>query len=229
MKIAMGGLLTLLALTAGAQEALIGKTNLPDAKPTNLPKTPAVLPGNGASQHPFLYAGEWDTRKPLEQSIFIVRDGKVVWQYSMPLKTATGGNQEFDDATLLSNGNVIFSRMSGAGMVSAEKKLLWDYAAPPGTEIHSCQSIGKDRVLIMRNGNPAQAMIINIATGKIEKEIPIPNTIKGTHGQFRHIRIRSSCATSRSATRSGSTNPAVTTAASRSFMTLSRPSIHNCN
>ncbi len=189
MKIAMGGLLTLLALTAGAQEALIGKTNLPDAKPTNLPKTPAVLPGNGASQHPFLYAGEWDTRKPLEQSIFIVRDGKVVWQYSMPLKTATGGNQEFDDATLLSNGNVIFSRMSGAGMVSAEKKLLWDYAAPPGTEIHSCQSIGKDRVLIMRNGNPAQAMIINIATGKIEKEIPIPNTIKGTHGQFRHIRM----------------------------------------
>ena len=148
-----------------------------------------VLPGKGPAQHPFLYAGEWDTRKPQEQSIFIVREGKIVWQYSMPIKTASGGNQEFDDATLLSNGNVIFSRMSGAGMVSPDKKLLWDYPAPPGTEIHSCQSIGRDRVLIMRNGHPAQAMIVNTATGIVEKEIPIPTTITGTHGQFRHIRI----------------------------------------
>ena len=147
------------------------------------------LPGKGINQHSFLYAGEWDTRKPLEQSMFIVRDGKVVWKYSMPLHTPSGGNQEFDDATLLTNGNVIFSRMSGAGMVSPDKKLLWEYKAPPGTEIHSCQSIGKDRVLIMRNGNPAQAMIINTATGNIEKEIPIPTTVTGTHGQFRHIRM----------------------------------------
>jgi hypothetical protein len=153
------------------------------------PTTPAVLPGKGPAQHPFLYAGEWDTRKPQEQSIFIVREGKIVWQYSMPIKTASGGNQEFDDATLLSSGNVIFSRMSGAGMVSPDKKLLWDYPAPPRTEIHSCQSIGRGRVLIMRNGNPAQAMIINTGTGIVEKEIPIPTTTTGTHGQFRHIRM----------------------------------------
>jgi len=150
---------------------------------------PEVLPGNGTAEHPFLYAGEWDTRKPLEQSIFIVRRGKIAWQYSMPLKTPSGHNQEFDDATLLSNGNVIFSRMSGAAMVSPDKKILWNYDAPPGTEIHSCQNIGKNRVLIMRNGNPAQAMIINTATGKVEKEIPIPTTVHGTHGQFRHIRL----------------------------------------
>lgn len=150
--------------------------------------TPA-LPGKGPAHHPFLYAGEWDTRKPLEQSVFIVRDGKVVWQYSMPLRTPEGGVQEFDDATLLTNGNVIFSKMSGAAMVSPEKKILWEYPAPEGTEIHSCQAIGPDRVLIMRNGNPAQAMIINTATGAVEKEIPIPTTVKGTHGQFRHIRM----------------------------------------
>jgi len=150
---------------------------------------PAALPGRGPAQHPFLYAGEWDTRKPQEQSIFIVREGKIVWQYSMPIKTASGGNQEFDDATLLANGNVIFSHMSGASMVGPDKKILWDYPAPPGTEIHSCQSIGKDRVLIMRNGNPAQAMIINTATGKVEKEIPVPTPVTSTHGQFRHIRM----------------------------------------
>ncbi len=33
----------------------------------------AGLPGKGPSQHPFLYAGEWDTGKPLEQSIFMVQ------------------------------------------------------------------------------------------------------------------------------------------------------------
>jgi hypothetical protein len=151
--------------------------------------TPVALAGQGVAQHPFLYAGEWDTRKPLEQSMFIVREGKVVWQYSMPLRAPAGGVQEFDDATLLSNGNIIFSKMSGAGMVSPDKKILWEYAAPAGTEIHSCQSIGPDRVLIMRNGNPAQAMIINTASARIEKEIPIPTAVKGTHGQFRHIRM----------------------------------------
>jgi hypothetical protein len=146
-------------------------------------------PNSSVSQHPFLYAGEWDTRKPDEQSIFIVRGGKVVWQYSMPIKNSAGRTQEFDDATMLSNGSVIFSRMSGAAMVDAQKKIVWNYDAPPGTEVHSCQTIGKDRVLIMRNGNPAEAMIINTSTGKIEQEVPIPTTVTGTHGQFRHIRM----------------------------------------
>lgn len=147
------------------------------------------LPSTSTSRHPFLYAGEWDTRKPNEQSIFIVRGGKIVWQYSMPIKTATGRTQEFDDATMLSDGRVIFSRMSGAAMVDAQKKIVWNYDAPPGTEVHSCQALGKDRVLIMRNGNPAQAMIVNTSTGKVEKEIPIPTIVNGTHGQFRHIRM----------------------------------------
>jgi len=157
--------------------------------PANALRPQGVSPDQGASQHPFLYAGEWDTRKPDAQSIFVVRGGKIVWQYSIPIRTANGNTQEFDDATMLSNGNVVFSRMSGAGMISPEKKILWEYNAPPGTEIHSCQYLGNDRVLIMRNGNPAQAMIINTVSGKVEKEIPIPTPIKETHLQFRHIRM----------------------------------------
>jgi hypothetical protein len=154
------------------------------------PATPSTaLPGNGVFQHPFLYAGEWDTRKPQEQSIFIVREGKVVWQYSIPLRTPDGRIQEFDDATQLPNGNIIFSKMSGAAMVTPDKKIVWEYPAPPKTEIHSCQTLGKDRVLIMRNGNPAQAMIINTANNLVEREILIPTTVKNTHAQFRHIRM----------------------------------------
>ena len=77
-----------------------------------------TVPSTSTSQHPFLYAGEWDTRKPNEQSIFIVRGGKIVWQYSMPIKTASGRTQEFDDATMLSDGRVIFSRMSRIAKLS---------------------------------------------------------------------------------------------------------------
>ena len=40
---------------------------------------PHVWPGRGLAQHPFLYAGEWDTRKP-DQSMFLVRDGRVYIQ-----------------------------------------------------------------------------------------------------------------------------------------------------
>ena len=153
------------------------------------PYSPTVLPGNGLAQHPFLYCGEWDTRKPMEQSIFIVRDGKIVWNYNIPMKAARGGIQEFDDVGLLPNGNVVFSRMSGAGMVSPDKKLVWNYDAPVGTEVHSAQYLGDNRVLIMRNGNPAQAMIFNVASNFVERVISIPTGVTNTHAQFRHIRM----------------------------------------
>jgi hypothetical protein len=156
--------------------------------PPNAPDNGSALPGNGLAQHPFLYAGEWDTRKPL-QSMFLVCDGRVVWHYSIPLHNAAGGIQEFDDATMLANGNIIFSCMSGAGEITPDKDMVWQYQAPANTEIHSIQSLGRDRVLLMRNGNPAQAMIFNTASNKLEKTIPIPTTVTGTHGQFRHIRM----------------------------------------
>ena len=68
----------------------------------------------------------------------------------------------------------------------------WLADAPAGTEIHSARAIGKDRVLIMRTGNPAEAMIIKTANGVVENEMPIPTTVHGTHGQFRHIRMTKS-------------------------------------
>jgi len=118
-----------------------------------------------------------------------VRGGKIVWHYTMPMKAARGGIQEFDDVGLLPNGNVVFSRMSGAGIVSPDKKLVWNYDAPVGTEVHSAQYVGDDRVLIMRNGNPAQAMILNVASNLVERTIPIPTSVTNIHAQFRHIRM----------------------------------------
>ena len=112
----------------------------------------ATLPGRGLAQHPFLYAGEWDYRKP-EQTMFIVRDGKVQWTYSIPIRTADSTLQEWGDATLRSDGNIVFSRKTGAGIVTPDRKLLWNYDAPKGFEVHVAQPIGLDRVMIVQNGN----------------------------------------------------------------------------
>src|SRR5450631_1046586 len=60
---------------------------------------PAILPGKGLAQHPFLLTGEADSRNQ-EQTLFVVRDGKVAWTYSVPLKT-TNGESELGDATML--------------------------------------------------------------------------------------------------------------------------------
>src|ERR1700761_8821279 len=66
------------------------------------------LPGKGMDQHPFLYAGEWQNSSFENQQMFIIRGGKVAWSYTMPQ------SGEFGDATLLSNGDVIFARFNGA-------------------------------------------------------------------------------------------------------------------
>ncbi len=148
-----------------------------------------TLPGKGLGQHPFLYVGEWDTRHPEAQSMFLVRDGRVVWQYSIPQRTETGGIQEFDDVTMLSNGNIVYACMSGAGIITPEKNIVWEFKCPKGTETHSCQPIGKDSVLMVLNANPPKVLIINTASGKILKEILIPTSSTNTHGQYRHVRI----------------------------------------
>ncbi len=147
------------------------------------------LPGKGLKQHDFLYAGEWDIRKPSAQSMFLVRGGKVVWQYSIPIRTATGAVQEFDDATLLSNGNIVYACMSGAGIITPEKNIIWQYVCAPGTETHSCQPIGKDSVLMALNGTVGKVLIFNTATNKLLKEIVIPTKGTGSHYQFRHVRL----------------------------------------
>jgi hypothetical protein len=88
------------------------------------PKPNFKLPGKGLKQHDFVFVGEWDTRKPKAQSMFIVRGGKVVWQYSIPQFTATGQVQEFDDVTMLPDGNIVYACMSGAGIITPEKNIV---------------------------------------------------------------------------------------------------------
>ncbi|MEP7110681.1 MAG: hypothetical protein ABI760_21995 [Ferruginibacter sp.] len=164
---------------------LITAATLGQAKDT----TGKIISDNGLKGKSFLYAGEWDTRHPEAQKMTVVREGKVVWQYSIPLHPSPGANQEFDDVTMLPDGNIVYAQMSGAGIITPGKKITWKYTCLPGTETHSCVPIGKDSVLMVLNGNPARVLIINTATNTILKEIEIPTTTKNTHGQFRHVRL----------------------------------------
>ena len=147
--------------------------------------SPADLPGKGLAQHPMLYLGEGYDK------MFVVKDGKVLWTYS------TGTSNEYDDVWMLSNGNILFSRMEYVAEVTPDKKTVWRYDSKSGSgadhkEIHACQPIGLDRVMFVVNGLPPKLIVINIKTGAVEvdHELPCfqPFDPKGIHGQFRRAR-----------------------------------------
>jgi hypothetical protein len=148
--------------------------------------TPPNLPGNGLAQHPFLAVGEnYD-------KMFLVNDGNVIWTYS------TGTSYEYDDVWMLSNGNILFSRMEYAAEITPDKKVVWRYDCNKAggtnhTEIHTCQPIGLDKVMIVVNGLPPKLKVINTKTGaaEVDHELPFtqPPNPNGIHGQFRRTRV----------------------------------------
>ena len=147
---------------------------------------PAGLPGKGLAEHPMLLVGENSNR------MCLVNGGKVIWTYS------TGKGPEYDDVWMLSNGNVLFSRMSYVAEITPEKKVVWRYDCRAGkgadhTEVHTCQPIGLDRVMFVTNGLPPVLRVVNVKTGatEVEHELPSaqPTNPKAIHGQFRRARV----------------------------------------
>jgi hypothetical protein len=148
------------------------------AQPPRL--TPAVLPGKGLAQHDFFWAGEQK-----QHWMFIVKGGKVDWSYVDP-----NSRGEISDAVLMSNGNVVFAHQYGVTEITQDKKVIWNYDASQGAETHTAQPIGKDRVLFIQNGDPPFLRVVNIVTGKTEREFNLPvGNPKSVHGQFRHARL----------------------------------------
>ena len=140
---------------------------------------PKGLPGKGMAQHPMLFFGEGYNK------LMIVNKGKIIWSYQ------TGGGWEYDDAWMLSNGNILFTRMQYIAEIKPDKKVVWRYDAPEGTEIHACQPIGQDKVLFILNGLPPKLMVVNIKTNVVEVEhaLPLPGMDhRWVHGEFRRVR-----------------------------------------
>ena len=161
-----------------------GESASPTGKWTNA-TTPGGLPGNGLAQHSMLYVGENFTK------MFLVNGGKVIWTYQ------TGGGSEYDDVWMLSNGNILFSRMQYVEEITPDKKVVWRYdcnnaSGTNHTEVHTCQPIGLDKVLFILNGLPPKLMVVNIKTGavEIEHELPFtqPPAARNIHAEFRRVR-----------------------------------------
>lgn len=142
------------------------------------PLAPAVLPGRGAQQYDFFYAGESKAR-----NMYIVRNGKIAWSY-----IDSTGKGEISDAILMANGDVLFAHQFGVTWINRDKKVLWNYDAPDGFETHTAEPIGTDHVVFVQNGNPAQVFVMNIRTNTVEKKFTLPFK-SGTHDQIRHARL----------------------------------------
>lgn len=175
------------ALAAAPLMAVLGRFTAPDVpalgpseaavKPLTGKPQPPGLPGKGMAQHPMLYVGEGYNK------ILLVNDGRIIWTYS------TGGGWEYDDVWMLSNGNVLFTRMQYVAVVTPKKQVAWRYDAPKGTEIHACQPIGRDKVLFVQNGKPPKLFVKNTRTNATEVEHDLPYDAKaGVHAQFRRVR-----------------------------------------
>lgn len=152
-----------------------------EVKPRVFTNTPvANLPGKGLAQHPMLYIGEGYNK------MFLINDGKVIWTYS------TGRGNEYDDVWMLSNGNILFTRMQYVAEITPKKEVVWRYDAPTNTEIHACQPIGLDKVLFIQNDLPPKLMLVNIKTKAVEFQHDLPakslTDQKTVHAQFRRVR-----------------------------------------
>jgi hypothetical protein len=94
---------------------------------------------------------------------------------------------------MLTNGHILFTRQLQVEEVTPRKEIVWHYDAPAGTEIHTCQPIGLDKVLLVQNGLPPKLMVLNKKTGAVEIEHALPaeslTDPKTVHPQFRRIRM----------------------------------------
>jgi hypothetical protein len=138
-----------------------------------------VLPGKGLAQHDFLYTGEGR-----EERLFIVRSGQVVWSYTHP------GRGEISEAVLEPDGHILFAHQFGITEITLDKKVVWNFDAPPGTEIHTAKPIGTNSVMFIENANPAKLIVINKTTGAIEHQFEMPVKFPDSvHRQFRRAQV----------------------------------------
>lgn len=77
-----------------------------------------TFPEEGLARHDMLYIGEGCNR------MYLIVGGKIVWTY------CTGKGWEYDDIWMLTNGNILFTRMHWVAEVTPHKEIVWRMDAP---------------------------------------------------------------------------------------------------
>lgn len=160
---------------------------IPDQGPAESKTTPdcggnaepdQTLIGGQLKRHNFIMVGEGYRR------INLVLDGKVAWHYD------TEDDWEDDEVWVLSNGNVLHAHMRYIEEITPKKEVVWRYTNPAGTEIHTCQPIGVDKVLFLQNESAgAVVKLYNKKTKTYEIDKRLPEIAGGAHGQCRRLRM----------------------------------------
>jgi outer membrane protein assembly factor BamB len=124
------------------------------------------------AQHPFLccdYNGN--------QVCIVAKDGSIEWRVEA---------KSPQDCWLMPGGNILFCHAGGAREVARDKKVVWEYKAPPGAECHACQPLPDGRVLVVECGS---SRLVEVdAKGQIAKELKLNTATKAIHNQFRGAR-----------------------------------------
>lgn len=149
----------------------------PTPKCADVTTVPDLI-GGQLGRHNFIYIGENHRR------ICVVINGKLAWHYD------TENDWEDDEVWLLSNGNILHAHMKYIEEITPKKEIVWRYDCPKGTEIHTCQPIGVDKVLFLQNqSDVAIVKLYNKVTVKYEIEKEVKELGKGPHGQCRRFRM----------------------------------------
>lgn len=107
----------------------------------------------------------------------VAADGSVEWEFT---------TQTPQDCWLLPDGHVLFCHSGGVQEVSRDKKVVWEYKAPPKAQCHSCQPLPGGRVLVAECG--MSRLIEAGRDGQVAREIPVASEAKNMGHQFRGTR-----------------------------------------
>jgi hypothetical protein len=111
--------------------------------------------------------------------------GRVVLVDEAGMVGWTCVSKDVCDATVLADGRVLLSDRGGTRIVDQAGKTVWDYRAPKGAEVYTCQMLPDGRVMLCEGGSKR---IVEVdPEGKVVVNIPV-ETRQGVHGQFRIAR-----------------------------------------
>jgi len=141
--------------------------------PTTRPAFPTGVVSASGITHTFL------AHSPVQGKVYkIAPNGDIAGTYTVGLKG--------EDSWLLPNGRLLASYTGGVREIdTATGAITWEYKAGPGVEIHSCQPLPGDRVLICECGSKRLFEINRDLS--VAWEIHLEST-QVTHKQFRLAR-----------------------------------------
>jgi hypothetical protein len=141
--------------------------------PTTQPAFPTGVVSATGITHTFL------AHSPVQGKVYkIAANGDIAGVYTVGTKG--------EDSWLLPDGRLLASYNGGVREIdTASGAITWEYKAGPGVEVHSCQPLPDDRVLICECGSKRLFEINHDLT--VAHEIHLAST-QPTHKQFRLAR-----------------------------------------